>query len=51
MLIENELKDKSGVKKVSVSYASEKAEIDFDEKKISEKKIKEIIKKLGYDAK
>lgn len=45
-LIENALKDK--VNSINVSYASEKAEIDFDEQKISEKDIKEIIEKLGY---
>jgi uncharacterized protein len=47
-LIESELKGK--VNKISVSYKDEKAEIDFDEKNISEKQIKEIIKKLGYEA-
>jgi uncharacterized protein len=47
MLIENELKDK--VNNISVSYSKEQAEIDFDENKISETKIKEIINKLGYN--
>jgi len=46
MLIENELKEK--VKSIKVSYANEKAEIEFDEDKISEEEIKKIIKKLGY---
>jgi sulfite exporter TauE/SafE/copper chaperone CopZ len=46
-LIENELKGK--VKNISVSYANEKAEIEFDENKISEKEIKEAIKKIGYN--
>ena len=46
-LIEKELQDK--VNSVSASFAKEKAEIDFDENKISENEIKEIIKKLGYD--
>ncbi|MEK6913431.1 MAG: sulfite exporter TauE/SafE family protein [Nanoarchaeota archaeon] len=46
MLIENELKSK--VRDIKVSYANEKAEIDFDENKISEEEIKKIIKKLGY---
>ena len=48
VLIQNELEGK--VNSVKVSYADEKAEIDFDENKISEKEIKEIIKKLGYEA-
>jgi len=45
--IERELKDK--VNSISVSYAHEKAEIDFDESKITEKEIEAIIKKKGYD--
>ena len=49
MVIELELEPR--VNKISVDYASEKAEIDFDEKKISEKKIAEIITKLGYKVK
>ena len=46
-LIENELKEK--VNHISVSYAKEQAEIDFNPEKISGKEIKEIIKKLGYE--
>jgi len=46
MLIEKELKEK--VNSIKVSYANEKAEIDFNENKISEKEIKESLKKLGY---
>ena len=46
-LIENELKDK--VNKVQVQENGI-ATIDFDEKKISLQKIKEIIKELGYQA-
>lgn len=46
-LIENSLKDK--VNHVSVSFSKEVAKIDFDEDKISEKEIKNIIKKLGYN--
>ncbi len=47
ILIQTELEEK--VNSIRVSYADEKAEIDFDENKISEKEIKEIIKKLGYN--
>ncbi len=47
MLIEKELEGK--VNSIKVSYSDEKAEIDFDENKISEHEIKEAIKKLGYD--
>lgn len=49
MAIELELEDK--VEKINVNYAREKAEVEFDSKKISEKEIITIIKKLGYEAK
>lgn len=45
-LIEEELDEK--VNSVSVSVLDKKAIIDFDEKKITLKQIKEIITKLGY---
>ena len=45
--IELELEDK--VNSVNASYADEKAEIDFDSKKISESEIIKIIKKMGYE--
>lgn len=46
MLIEEELKDK--VNSIKVDHASGKAEIDFNEKKISGRQIKDIIAKMGY---
>lgn len=46
-LIENNLRDK--VNKVSVNYSKEKAEIDFNEEKISLEEIKNTIKNLGYN--
>ena len=48
-IIERSLKNK--VNKIYVSYSEEEAIIDFDEHKISEKEILEIINKLGYGAK
>jgi len=45
--IENALKKK--VDSISVSYSDEKAKIDFDPEKISEKEIKDIIEKQGYE--
>ena len=48
MLIENELEDKLKGGKVSVSFVSEKADVEYDEKKISEKEIIDTITKLGY---
>jgi len=47
-IIEMELKDK--VKSISISHETGKAIIDFDEKKISEKQIIDIITRLGYKA-
>lgn len=47
-LIEDTLNEK--VNSSSVSFSKGIAEIDFDEEKISEKEIKEKIKKLGYKA-
>ncbi len=48
-LIEDKLKYKEGIGSVSASYTKEEVEVDFNPKKISEKEIKEIIKKLGYE--
>lgn len=45
-MIEMELEDK--VNKISVSQKDEKAVVEFDESKISEKEIKKIISELGY---
>lgn len=46
MLIKSELED-AGVKS-DINYESGKAEIEFDESKISLEKIKTIIKRAGY---
>ncbi len=48
-IIEMELKN--FVNKIKVDTSKDIAEIDFDEKKISENKIEEIIEKLGYKIK
>jgi len=48
-LIENTLKYKEGIGSVSASYSKEEVEIDFNENKISEHEIKEIIKNAGYE--
>ncbi len=47
-IIENRLKKVAGIKNINVSYATEKAEIEFDETKISEKEIYKEIEKLNY---
>jgi len=48
-IIEMELEN--FVNSIKVDASKNSAEVDFDEKKISEKKIKEIIEKLGYKVK
>ncbi len=45
-LIESELEN--DVKKIKIDMKKGKAEIDFDESRISEKDVKEKIKSLGY---
>jgi P-type Cu+ transporter len=47
-IIENRLKSVEGIKNINVSYATEKAKVEFDEAKISENKIYEEIEKSGY---
>jgi len=49
ILIEKELEGK--VNRVSVIFSKEEMNVDFNENKISEHDIKEIIKKLGYEIK
>lgn len=47
-IIEMELKDK--VQKIEVNVSKGTASVEFDNNKISEKEIKEIINGLGYTA-
>ena len=49
-IIDRSLKKTKGVQDATVNFATSKAKIVFDEKKISEKNIIEIIKSKGYDA-
>lgn len=46
MLIESDLED-VGVK-ASCSYAREILEVEYDEQKVSEDKLKEVVKSSGY---
>ncbi len=48
MSIDMELEDLEGVKSSNTSYAKGEVEVEYDNQKISEKQITEIIKKLGY---
>ncbi|MCL5784915.1 MAG: cation transporter [Patescibacteria group bacterium] len=46
--IDMDLEDLEGVQSSKTSYAKQSAEIEFDEEKVEEKEIKEVIEKLGY---
>lgn len=50
MNIDGELEDTEGVKESKTSYAKQETEVAFDESRISEKKIQDIIKSVGYSA-
>lgn len=47
MLIEAELED-AGVENAKCSYAEERLTVDFDEEKINETEIKDVVKNTGY---
>ncbi|MCX6822541.1 MAG: heavy metal translocating P-type ATPase [candidate division SR1 bacterium] len=48
LLIENTLKDKTGIQSANVNFSAEKASILFDESKIKLEEIQQAIKHLGY---
>lgn len=48
--IDGELEDTKGVQEAYTNYAKQQTEVTFDEQKLSEKEIADIIKKLGYTA-
>lgn len=50
MNIEGELEDTEGIQKSKVNFASQTAEVEFDEEKIQLEEIKKIIHALGYKA-
>jgi len=50
MNIDGELEDTDGVVCSNTSYAKQETEVEYDEKKISEEKIIEIVEKTGYKA-
>ena len=50
MNIDGELEDTDGVKQANTNYAKSQLEVEFDESKITDKKIIEIIEKTGYMA-
>lgn len=50
MNIDGELEDTEGVKESNTNYAKSQTEVEFDEEKINEKKVINIINKVGYKA-
>ncbi|MBI2430479.1 MAG: heavy-metal-associated domain-containing protein [Candidatus Levybacteria bacterium] len=50
MNIDGELEDTTGVKEANTSYAKSITEVTFDEGKLTEENIIEIIQKVGYSA-
>ncbi len=50
MNIDFDLEDIDGVKKAVTSYAKQELEIEFEEPKLNDTKIVEVIKKTGYTA-
>lgn len=50
MNIDGELEDTQGVKESTTNYVKAQTEVKFDPGKITEKKVIEIIKKVGYTA-
>lgn len=48
--IDGELEDTEGVKESNTNYAKQKTEVVYDENKLNEKKIIDIIKSVGYTA-
>ena len=50
MNIDGDLEDTDGIKQANTSYAKSQTEVEFDENKITDKKIINIIEKTGYKA-
>ncbi len=50
MNIDGELEDTDGVVSSNTNYAKQQTEVEFDEEKINQAKIIEIIKTAGYEA-
>ncbi len=50
MSIDFDLEDVEGVKKAITSYAKAECEVEFEEQKLDNNKIIELIKKTGYTA-
>lgn len=51
MSIDMDLEDLNGVIEAKTNYAKSQTEVEFDEEKVDDKKIVEIISNVGYKAK
>lgn len=49
MSIDGELEDTDGVKSANTNYAKQQAEVTYDESKITDSRIIDIISSLGYN--
>lgn len=49
--IDGELEDTEGVIESKTNYAKQQTEVTYEQEKVTEKKILEIIQQVGYDAK
>ena len=50
ILIDGDLEDLEGVILSKTNYAKAETEIEYDSQKVNEKKLVEVIKKIGYSA-
>lgn len=50
MAIDFDLEDVPGIKSSRTSYAKSECEVEFEEEKVNDQKIIELIKKSGYSA-
>ena len=48
-VIQDALMEIDGIKKVKSNYSNDRTEIEFDPKKIDNKKIMKVIEKAGYE--
>ena len=48
--IDGMLEDTNGILSSNTNYAKSQTEVEFDKDKVSESKIAEIIKKVGYES-
>ncbi len=51
MTVDGALEDLPGVKSASTNYAKQVADVEYDERKITEARIVEVIKEAGYQGK